>query len=123
MMVAHKFRRNKKDNHHDEEYRDKKRKLNVGNGGPDRLGSVAQREYIDGRRHRCAQLWQRCVDFVYRLDDVGTRLFEDHKNNSTLAVRPSRLSGVLRTGYRLPDIPDTKRCSVTIGHDDVVPVL
>ena len=111
------------DNHHDEEDRDEKRKLNVGDGSPDRLGSVAQREHVDGRRHCCAQLWQRCVDFVHRLDDVGTRLLEDHKNNSTLAVGPPCLRGILRTGHSLPDIPNAKRCPIPIGHDNVVPVL
>ncbi len=109
------------DHHHDEGDGQHQRELDVGDGGADRLSTIAQHFDLDCGRDRFLEFRKRGFDEIDRSDDIGARQFEDCQQDRRLAVCPCSKLVVLRCIDGAADVADANGGTIAIGHDDVVP--
>ena len=103
---------------HDEQQRHEQRDLDVMERSADCLRAVVGDDQIDARRDGRADLRQRRLDAVHRVDDVRARLLADDHEDRALAVGQAEVAHVLDTLAHRGDIPEVHRGAIAVRDDE-----
>ena len=94
--------------------------MHVGDGSADGFGAVGNDRNLHRRRDRRLEHRQHGFDPGDRLDDIGSGLALDAKDDRPVLVEPAGNQIVLRRADGMADVTDAHRRAIAIGNDQIV---